>query len=44
MKIKKKLVLLLTVVAILAGISTVAFAIDGYVPPLPIRDSIVQEY
>lgn len=43
MKIKKKLVLVLTVVAILAGISTVAFS-DGCVPPLPIRDSIVQEY
>lgn len=40
---KKKLVALLTIISILASISTVAFAGELNIPPAPIRDSVIIE-
>lgn len=41
---KKKLLILLSALTILASFSSVAFAGDrGHVPPEPIRDSIIIE-
>ncbi|MBZ2175317.1 hypothetical protein K8M07_08655 [Schnuerera sp. xch1] len=42
MKIKKKLIILLTIITIITSLSTVAIAGSNCAPPLPIRDSIVQ--
>lgn len=41
MKIKKKILLLITIIVILTGINSIAMA--DPIPPKPIRDSIIEE-
>lgn len=41
---KKKIALLLSIIAIITCLSTTVFASGYYIPPRPIRDSIVEEF
>lgn len=43
MKIKKKLLVLIAIVTVITGLSSIANA-NGGIAPKPIRDSIVEEF
>lgn len=44
MNIKKKVALFIAIVTVLINLSATVFAGAVFVPPLPIRDSIVEEF
>ncbi len=44
MSIKKRLTLFITIVTIVANLSVTLFVGAVFVPPAPIRDSIVEEF